>query len=422
MRSPETLGAAEAVRLLARRGLTAEALLTACLARITSDEPGVQAWECLEPERALAEARAADAHPRPPLYGLPIGIKDIIDTQDLPTACGSAVYRDRRPARDAACVAQLRLAGGVILGKTVTTEFAAYTPGRTRNPRHLSHTPGGSSSGSAAAVAAMMVPASLGTQTAGSVIRPASFCGVFGCKPTFGRLSMEGVHPLAPSLDTLGVFCRALEDVPLLLSALGLSLEGATQERRPRVGLWRTELWSLGSPSTQEAVEGAARTLAAAGAAVREVELAVAGESLADAQATVMAVEAASSLSQLRLTHSEALSPRLRALLDEGSAMPPARYRAALATAEAGRQRARELFKEVDVLLTPSAVGEAPAGLDATGDPAFNRTPTLLGLPCLNVPGAVGPGGLPVGLQLVGRAGADADFLAAAAWVTARLG
>jgi Asp-tRNA(Asn)/Glu-tRNA(Gln) amidotransferase A subunit family amidase len=421
MQPLESLGAGEAVRLLARREISAQALAAACLDRIASEEPGVQAWEWLEPERAMAQARAADADPRPPLYGLPIGVKDIIDTADLPTACGSPVYRDRRPTRDAACVAALRSAGGVILGKTVTTEFAVYTPGRTRNPHRLTHTPGGSSSGSAAAVAAQMVPAALGTQTAGSVIRPASFCGVFGFKPSFGRLPLEGVHPLAPSLDTLGVFTRALDDVPLLLRGLGLALEDAPLRRIPRLGVWRTELWSLASPASQRCVEDATRTMAAARAPVRDVELGLECAGLAAAQATVMAVEAASSLAQLRATHAEALSSRLRALLDEGAATPPARYRAALALAETGRRRVAEVFAEVDVLLTPSAIGEAPAGLDATGDPAFNRIPTLLGLPCLNVPGAVGPEGLPVGLQLVGRAGGDAALLAVAAWVTRQL-
>jgi Asp-tRNA(Asn)/Glu-tRNA(Gln) amidotransferase A subunit family amidase len=420
MRPLESLGASEAVGLLARREITAESLVAACLRSIALQEPDVQAWEWLEPEPAMAAARAADAAPRPPLYGLPIGIKDIIDTADFPTRCGSSVYRDRRPTQDAACVAALRSAGGVILGKTVTTEFAVYTPGRTRNPRRLSHTPGGSSSGSAAAVASQMVPAALGTQTAGSVIRPASFCGVFGFKPTYGRLPMKGIHPLAPSLDTLGVFTRALDDVSLLLNGLGLPLEDAPLRRPPRVGLWRTEVWGLAAPFTQRFLEDALRTLAAAGAPVRDVELGVDG--LVDAQATVMGVEAAASLAQLRTTHPEALSARLRAFVDEGVDTPPERYQAALALAATGRQRAEEVFADVDVLLTPAATGEAPAGLDATGDPAFGRIPTLLGLPCLTVPGATGLGGLPLGLQLVGRAGSDAALLAVAAWVQRRFG
>jgi Asp-tRNA(Asn)/Glu-tRNA(Gln) amidotransferase A subunit family amidase len=421
MKTLQALGAKEAVGRLARRELTAQALVAACLERIASEDSQVQAWAWLEPERAMEQARAADAHPRAPLYGLPVGIKDIIDTADFPTACGSSVYRDRRPARDAACVTALRAAGAVILGKTVTTEFAFYSPGPTRNPRRLTHTPGGSSSGSAAAVAAEMVPVALGTQTAGSILRPASFCGVYGFKPTFGRLSMEGIHPFAPSLDTLGVFTRALEDVPLLLGALGLALPAVPFPKPPRFGLWRSEVWGLATPAAKGWVEAAAAALQAAGAVVRDVELAVDAGSLAEAQSTVMGVEAAVALSPLRAAHAEALTPLLRTFLDEGAATPPQRYRAALALAEAGRARAREVFGEVDVLLTPSAPGEAPLGLEATGNPAFNRIPTLLGLPCLNVPGALGPGGLPLGLQLVGQAGADAALLAAAAWVTAHL-
>jgi Asp-tRNA(Asn)/Glu-tRNA(Gln) amidotransferase A subunit family amidase len=421
MQPLETLGAAEAVRLLARRDITAQGLVRACLQRIANDEPEVQAWECLESERVLEDARAADAHPRAPLYGLPLGVKDIIDTAGLRTACGSPVYSDRRPTRDAACVAAWRAAGGIVLGKTVTTEFAVYTPGRTRNPRRVSHTPGGSSSGSAAAVAAEMVPAALGTQTAGSVIRPASFCGVFGFKPSYGLLPMAGVHPLAPSLDTLGLFTRALEDLPLLLAAFGLPLGTVLPSLHPRVGVWRTELWTLATSAARRCVEDAANALAKAGARVSDVDLAVEGGSLVEAQTTVMAVEAAMSLAQVRKTHAELLSTKLLALLDAGAATPPEHYRAALRLAETGRRRAADMFREFDVLLTPSAPGEAPVGLDATGDPAFNRIPTLLGLPCLNVPGAVGSGGLPVGLQLVGRAGHDAALLDVASWVAARL-
>ena len=421
MKALDTLGAKEAVRLLARGEMSAQALVAACLDRIAFEEPRVQAWECFDAERAMGLARAADAHPLSPLYGLPVGVKDIIDTEDYPTACGSSVYRDRRPTQDAACVAALRSAGGIILGKTVTTEFAVYSPGRTRNPRRLTHTPGGSSSGSAAAVAASMVPAALGTQTAGSVIRPASFCGVFGFKPTFGRLPLDGVHPLAPSLDTLGVFTRALEDIDLLLGALGLQLDVMPLSRSPRIGLCRTELWRLATPAAQKCLESAAHELTAAGAAVLDVDLDIPGGSLAEAQATVMGFEAASTLSNLRTAHAEALTSKLRTFLEEGLATPPERYRAARALAETGRRKAAEVFCEVDVLLMLSAPGEAPVGLDATGDPAFNRIPTLLGLPCLNLPGAVGAEGLPLGLQLVGPLGADGRLLAVADWVTAHL-
>jgi len=355
------------------------------------------------------------------LYGLPLGIKDIIDTADFPTALGSAVYRGRRPKGDAACVAALRASGAVILGKTVTTEFAVYNPGPTRNPHRLTHSPGGSSSGSAAAVAAHMVPAALGTQTAGSIIRPASFCGVYGFKPTHGRLSLAGVHPLAPSLDTLGLFTRGVEDIPLLLRALGLKVEDVSQPRPPRVGLWRSEVWQQASPAAQASVEAAAAALAKAGARVVEVDIGVSGESLIEAQKAVMGFETAISLSPVRAAHFEALSEKLRAFLEEAGTIGRTRYQEAQRVAEAGRRRAAEVFKEVDLVLTPSAPGEAPEGLASTGDPVFNRIPTLLGLPCLNVPAGVGPRGLPLGVQLVGRAGGDEALLAAASWAAVRL-
>src|SRR5215471_7840232 len=205
------LPAAEAVALLSRREISPEELTRACLDRISAREAQVQAWQFIDPERALAQARSSEAS-SPPLHGLPIGIKDIIDTADLPTEYGSSIYQGYRPQADAPCVSALKRAGAVILGKTVTTQLAYFTPGKTRNPHNPEHTPGGSSSGSAAAVADFMVPAALGTQTAGSIIRPASYCGVIGFKPTFGQVPMHGIKPLAPSLDTLGVFVRNLSD------------------------------------------------------------------------------------------------------------------------------------------------------------------------------------------------------------------
>src|SRR5947199_2471695 len=218
------MGAAQAVALLSRRELSAEELVRHCLARIAEREPTVQAWEVLDAEGALAAARRMDRlRDRPPLCGLPVGVKDLIDTADLPTAYGSPIHRGHQPSHDAESVRRLREAGAIVLGKTVTTEFAVYSPGKTRNPHDPSRTPGGSSSGSAAAVADGMVPAALGSQTAGSVIRPASYCGVMGFKPSFGLLPLEGVHPLAPSLDTLGLFVRALDDIPLLVSVLSSS-------------------------------------------------------------------------------------------------------------------------------------------------------------------------------------------------------
>jgi amidase len=416
------LGAADAVRRLSRREITAEALVAACLERIRAEDPGLGAFEHLDGEAALAEARRIDAlGARPPLGGLPVAVKDIFDTTDLPTERGSPAFRGRRPAQDAVAVARLRAAGAVILGKTVTTELAFYSPGKTRNPHDPARTPGGSSSGSAAAVAARLVPAALGSQTAGSVVRPASFCGVVGMKPTFGLVSMEGVSPFAPSLDTFGLFVRDLDALPLLLRAAGAPVTEPRLRGPPRVALCRTEQWPLAEASTRAIVEGVARALSRAGARVEEGELGPEHAGLADAQRTLMAAEAARTLAEIRARHGALLSRVLLDFLAEGEAVTPGREADARARADRARAALPELFGRFDVLLTPGVIGEAPLGLASTGDPAFNRIWTLLGTPCLSLPGARGPAGLPVGVQLVGAPGRDGDLVASAAWVAAAL-
>jgi Asp-tRNA(Asn)/Glu-tRNA(Gln) amidotransferase A subunit family amidase len=355
------------------------------------------------------------------LAGLPIAVKDVIDTAGLPTERGSPIHRGRRPGRDATCVARLRAAGAVVLGKTVTTEFAFYRPGRTRNPHDPSRTPGGSSSGSAAAVAAGLVPAALGTQTAGSVIRPASFCGVVGMKPTFGRVPLDGVLPFAPTLDTIGVFVRDLSALPLLLDAMGAPAPPAGRDGPPRVALCRTESWPLAEPSTRALVEDAAGALARAGAAVEDLDLGPAFQDLAAAQRAVMAAEAARAFAEVRARHGDLLSPVLRDFLREGDGV--GRGREAEAREQAARCRAalEAIFARLDVLLTPAAPGEAPVGLESTGDPVFNRIWTLLGVPCLSLPAGRGPDGMPVGLQLVGASGADGALVESAAWIARAL-
>lgn len=417
------LCASEALALLSGGEISSEDLVRACLARIAAEEPRVGAWAFLDEGLALAEARRVDGlRPRPPLAGLPVGVKDIFDTAGLPTECGTPILAGRRPARDAAAVARLRAAGAVILGKTVTTEFAFYAPGKTRNPRDPSRTPGGSSSGSAAAVASGMVPAAIGSQTAGSIIRPASFCGVVGMKPTHGIVPLEGASAFAPSLDTAGLFAREVADLPPLLAALGVDSSRTAAAAGPlRVGLCRTEQWPLAEPSSRAAVERAAALLAGSGVAVEEVDLGPAFTGLAEAQRTVMATEAAETFRELRALHGDRLSPVLRDFIDSGAAMPPARVAAARAQAERCRALLPGAFAWASVLLTPSAIGEAPAGLASTGDPARNRIWTLLGAPCLSLPGATGPAGLPVGVQLVCPPGRDGDLVAAAAAVEARL-
>jgi len=409
------IGVAEALQRLSRRELSAEELTRQCLARIAEREPVVQAWESLDAEAALAEARRIDAlRDRPPLFGLPVGVKDLIDTADFPTAYGSPIHRGHRPARDAECVRRLRDAGAVVLGKTVTTEFAVYSPGKTRNPRDPSRTPGGSSSGSAAAVADGMVPLALGSQTAGSVIRPAAFCGTIGFKPTHGLLPLEGVHPLAPSLDTLGFFVRAVEDIPPVLSVLSGATYGPIRHGKLRLAFCRTEAWPRATPGMQEALQRAARALGA-----REIELGPAFAGLIDAQIAIMGAEGAQSL---RDEPESQLSPKLREFVREGSKVTPERLRAARDQAARCAGELDAIFGSVDAIVTAAAPGEAPEGLAATGDPVFCRIWTLLGAPCISLPLLRSSGDLPMGLQVVGRPGHDAGLLGAAAFIASAAG
>lgn len=416
------LTASEAARRLALGEIGAEALTRALLDRIAQLEPSVEAWAFLDPEAALAQARRIDQlSPRPPLGGLPVGLKDIFDTADMPTECGTRAYRGRRPSADAPCVAALRRAGALVLGKTVTTELAFFSPGKTRNPHDAARSPGGSSSGSAAAVAARMVPAALGSQTAGSVIRPASFCGVVGMKPTHGLVSLEGVSPFSPSLDTVGVFARDPADLALLLPPLGVPL-GPTPSGPPRLGLCRGPQWPLADAPMRDLVEKAATRLAAAGATVTEVRLPPECDGLFEAQKTVMAYEAARSLGEVRARYESLLSRVLLDLLRAGAATPAGDYAAALDLAARCREALAGIFGAVDALLTPAAVGEAPLGLESTGDPALNRIWTLLHLPCLSLPVGRGPAGLPLGVQMVGPLRGDGALIAAARWAFERLG
>jgi amidase len=398
----------------------AERTVRAALERIQAREPEVGAWVWLDPQAALVQARALDAgSPRGPLHGVPVGIKDIIATADMPTAYGSPIYAGHRPAWDAACVAAIRAAGGIVMGKTVTTEFAASHPGKTRNPHDLARTPGGSSSGSAAAVADGMVPAALGTQTGGSVIRPASFCGVVGFKPSFGRVSRHGVKPLSESLDTVGVLAASVHQAALLAGVLARRSDWSEvrAEKPRRIGLWRTFEWQQASPDAAAALERATRLAEAAGATVAEVRMPPALAALDETHHAIERFEMADSLAYELQHHRDRVSPRLRARVEEGAAIPAAAYDDAQRRAVTYREAMHAVFADLDVLLTPATPGEAPAGLESTGSAVFNRGWTLLHLPCITVPGMRGARGLPLGVQLVGAAGADARLLAFAAWM-----
>ncbi|HEV2302906.1 MAG TPA: amidase [Stellaceae bacterium] len=415
------LSAREAARHIAERRLTAEALTAAYLERIEARESVVGAWEYLDRDRALAAAKARDAEPpRGPLHGVPIAVKDLIDTCDMPTAYGSPIYRGHRPAADAACVALARAAGAVVLGKTVTTEFAAFTPGKTANPKNPAHTPGGSSSGSAAAVADGMAPLAFGTQTAGSVIRPAAYCGAVGYKPSFGLLPRAGIKPLAESLDTLGIMAGNVLDAAFLAGVLSerrALREVAAPAAAPRFGIYRTPYWDAAEAATAAALDAARASLEKNGARAVELAIAPEHEGLNEAQNTVMLYEMTRSLAHERVMRSAELSPRLAQMLDEGMAVGSTDYDRALGRAAAARAGLPAFFGGCDAVLVPAAPGEAPKGLGNTGDPVFNRMWTLLGTPALTLPARWGEGGLPTGVQLVGRIGEDARLLAAAAFL-----
>ncbi len=418
------LSARDAAQRIAAGSLTAEALIRACLDRIAAREPQVGAWAHVDPDQALAEARARDqATTRGPLHGIPIGVKDIMDTADMPTAYGSRAYHGFRPGADAACVALARDAGAVVLGKTVTTEFAALSPGKTRNPHNTAHTPGGSSSGSAAGVADFMVPLAFGTQTAGSIIRPASFCGVVGYKPSFGLVAISGTKALAPSLDTVGGFARDVADIALFIAALTgrPELVPKAPAARPRIGVYRTQPWEQAQPATIAALDDARERLARAGASIAERPAFAAFDRLVPAQVAIMGHEMARNLAWERTSRGNEVMPRTAALFTEGLAITPATYDEARRGAAAARAQLAEFFGDFDAMLVPAAPGEAPPAA-TTGDPVFNRPWTLLHVPCITLPGRRGPAGLPVGVQLVGPPHSDAALLAVALFAEAAFG
>ncbi len=424
-RALNELSASEVARRIAAREITAAAVAGDCLARIAAREPALHAFAHVDPELALRQARELDRGPnRGALHGVPIGIKDNIDTADQPTQMGSPIYRGHRPAWDAACVALLRAAGAVILGKTVTAEFAGMTAGPTVNPQNPAHTPGGSSSGSAAAVADFMLPAALGTQTGGSVLRPAAYCGVIGYKPTFGAFNRAGLKFAAESLDTIGLIARSLDDMALLTSVLrgGKAAAPVSLAAPPRIGLCRTPLWDQAQPETKHAVEDAAARLAQAGAQLRDVTLPhdFAGLRTA-ARVTINNYERSKGMAAEWAGHRDLISPKLARCIELGMDMPYAEYLDAVRLGESCRARLPAVLEGCDVLLAPCVTGEAPLGLDSTGDPSFQAIWTILHVPALSLPTHRGPNGLPVGIQLIARRYDDQRLFACAQWAWERL-
>jgi Asp-tRNA(Asn)/Glu-tRNA(Gln) amidotransferase A subunit family amidase len=421
-KSPNKLSAGEAVLRMAQKRLKARDLVEACLDRIDLREGQVHAWEALDPEGALRRADLLDKRARPvgPLHGIPLAVKDIISTKTMPTTCGSPIYRDHVVGRDAACVTQLVKAGAIVLGKAVTTEFAGAHAGKTHNPHNLRHTPAGSSSGSAAAVADFMVPVGYGTQTAGSVIRPGAFNGVVAYKGTYGWADMTGIKPYAPSLDTLGFFAREANDLALIRAAYGHAPADPAR-RPPRIGFCRTPWWDVAEPYNQKNMLEAVRTLRAAGARVREWQAPDGWTGLVPAQHRIMTKEATQSYAKERARFPHLFSPVMNIVMAEGDAVSRKQYADARKRKRLALGQLDEAWEKFDILLAPSAKGEAPSGLGNTGDPIFNRFWTLLGTPCIALPFNTGPFGLPLSVQLVGPRGRDDDLIAWARWVEQRL-
>jgi Asp-tRNA(Asn)/Glu-tRNA(Gln) amidotransferase A subunit family amidase len=421
------LSATQAAKALVQREIKAEDLLNDCLNQIGMREPEVHAWVSFAKVHAQTQARELDRGPiQGILHGLPIGVKDLFDTHDLPTNYGSPIYGNNHPVCDAVSVSLMREAGAIVLGKTVTTEFASFKPGPTRNPRNLNHTPGGSSSGSAAAVADCMVPLATGSQTAASIIRPASYCGVVGYKPSYGKISIGGVKSLSVSLDTLGIFGRTVSDVALGAAAMSADhdlMNIVPLESKIRVGICKTDDFALAQPETAAALSlaaFAAKALAKGG--VGEIALPLDCAKLSETQTTIMLFEMAKSFTFEKLNHFDQISPTLKAIIERGDAIQYDHYHGALLKAKLARAAIKQLFEDqVDILIAPSATGEAPGTLDETGDPIFSRGWTLLGLPCINLTVTTGPNGLPVGVTLVAGPGQDRLLLSAASALAQQL-
>jgi Asp-tRNA(Asn)/Glu-tRNA(Gln) amidotransferase A subunit family amidase len=435
----EWLSASDGARAIREGSISSEQLVEACLGRIHAAEPEVQAWQFLDPEHALAQARARnldrmEGRPTGPLHGVPVGIKDIIDTADMPTEDGTVLHAGRTPDRDATVVSMLRAAGAVIMGKTVTTECATYTPGKTRNPHNPEHTPGGSSSGSAAAVAAGMVPLAIGSQTNGSVIRPAAYCGVFGFKPTHGLISRHGILKLSRTLDHVGMFARTLEDIALLAEQLtGYDerdpdtrpraripfVQTAAEEPplAPRFAFVKTPMWERVEDETREAFVELAGML---GDQCEEYELPESLRGAWDWHRDIMEAEMAANLDLEWEKGRDRLSESLRGQLARGREVRALDYQKALARIPILNQGFGELFSRFDAVLTPAAPGTAPK-LAATGDPAFCTLWTLCGMPAISLPLMTGSNGLPLGVQLVGRRDDDARLLRTGRWLVSRV-
>jgi Asp-tRNA(Asn)/Glu-tRNA(Gln) amidotransferase A subunit family amidase len=431
----ERLTASEARDALIADDITSEDLVRACIQSISERDGEVRAWVSFDAEKALGAARASDARrargeAMAPLAGIPVGVKDIIDTVDYPTELGSEIFAGRRPSEDAFVVEALKAQGAIILGKTVTTEFAFFGPGKTRNPHDLERTPGGSSSGSAAAVADEQVPLALGTQTAGSIIRPASYCGIIGFKPTFGYVSRRGILAQSPPLDTIGGYARSADDIALLLDAISgfdpadpdmtsgekpsLSVALRLSELRvPRLAFVKTPAWAQGDEAMRQAFERLASEYAAK---ISETPLPSEFDDILRLQQIVQFSDIARNYGPIADADPDLVSPKLKEVIAEGRTFSQSAYDAARGKQETLYAALQPIFGGYDAIVTPAAAGVAPVGLTNTGSPMFNGLWTYLGMPCISLP-LLEIGGLPVGVQLVGARGDDGRLLRVAAWM-----
>ncbi len=436
------LGLLDILRAYRDGRATVQDYVTSCSERIAALEPRIQAWEWFDASRAMADAeeRAAGGILADlPLYGIPVGVKDIINTRGIPTRMGSVIYANHVPTTSAWVVRRLEALGGLVMGKTVTTEFAYRSPGKTRNPWNRAHTPGGSSSGSAAAVAAGFVPVAIGTQTLGSVIRPAAFCGVVGYKPTHGAISRTGILPFAPTLDTVGVFARSVADAAWFGACLmgEDSRDEATAVRAapkllrvpleplaeaPRIAVVKTPKWLVASEAQRQHFVECIAKLQAAGARLKEVTLPRLFEGAWDNVAAIMTYEAVRSFGPIESRQRIRLSPYLIEILDRGRTVTPGQYAKALEKREEYRRWLDRLFEQHEAIATVPAPGEAPEGLASTGDAVFDSLWTQAAMPAVTIPTGLGLHGLPLGFQVVGRYREDEHALRVAAWCEATFG
>lgn len=415
---PAQLSASEAATLISAKKMSVEELVRSCLARIAARDSNVKAWLWLDPDHVIRRARELDKlGPKGPLHGLPFGVKDVIDTADYPTTQNSPIYDGTRIGRDAACVAVVRGAGALILGKTDTVEFASG--GRkalTRNPYNPAHTPGGSSSGSGAAVGDYQVPLAFGTQTGGSHIRPASFNGIYGLKPSWSRVSREGLRMSSITLDTIGWYGRSVADLILVGTAYRIAEDTTPiSPRGLRVGLCRSPVWHAITPDGAAALDTAAKRLADAGAIVEDLTLPEPFNHMHAAHKVIVNSEGGASFLPEYVNAHALLAPDLRAKVENELALTPERILESYTLADSCRAMLDGMFgPELDVILTPSSTGEAPEGLHTTGDAIFNSMWTLLHVPNVGIPAIFGAKGLPVGVTLVGKRLSDARLLAIA--------